>query len=58
MNIGPGEMILLLVLALLLFGPRRLPEIGRAVGEGIASFKRAVNAMTAPEWESKPARQV
>lgn len=45
-NIGPGELLLLAVVALLLFGPRRLPEIGKSVGEGIASFKRAMNTMT------------
>lgn len=45
-NIGPGELILLAAVALLLFGPRRLPEIGKAIGEGISSFKKAVNTMT------------
>jgi len=43
-NIGYGELILLAAVALLLFGPRRLPEIGKAIGEGMASFKKAVNA--------------
>lgn len=40
-NIGPGEMMLLALLALLLFGPKRLPEIGKAAGEAIASFRNA-----------------
>lgn len=47
-NIGAGELILLAAVALLLFGPRRLPEIGKAVGEGLASFKKAVNTMSDP----------
>lgn len=47
-NIGAGELILLAAVALLLFGPRRLPEIGKAVGEGLASFKKAVNTMSEP----------
>lgn len=47
-NIGPGELLLLAVVALLLFGPKRLPEIGRSVGEGLASFKKAMNSMADP----------
>lgn len=47
-NIGAGELILLAAVALMLFGPRRLPEIGKAVGEGLASFKKAVNGLSEP----------
>ena len=45
-NIGPGEMMLLALLALLLFGPKRLPEIGKAAGEAIASFRNASRELT------------
>ena len=38
-NIGTGEIILLLLLALLLFGAKRLPEIGRSMGKGMREFK-------------------
>lgn len=41
---GPMELVLLLVLALIIFGPKRLPEIGKATGEAINSFKHASNA--------------
>jgi len=44
MNIGP-EMLFLLLLAFLLFGPKRLPEIGRRLGKGLAEFKRASNEL-------------
>ena len=44
MNIGP-EMLFLLVLAFLLFGPKKLPEIGRKLGRGLAEFKRASNEL-------------
>jgi sec-independent protein translocase protein TatA len=40
--LGPTELIVILVVALLLFGPRRLPEIGQAVGKGIREFKDAI----------------
>src|ERR671932_2279648 len=42
-NIGPGEIILLLLLALLLFGAKRLPEIGRSLGKGMREFKDSVS---------------
>ena len=40
-SLGPPELILILVLAVLLFGPKRLPEIGDALGKSIKSFKTA-----------------
>jgi sec-independent protein translocase protein TatA len=42
-NIGPWEIILLLLLALLLFGAKRLPEIGRSMGKGMREFKDSVS---------------
>jgi len=39
-NLGMGEILVLLVLALLLFGAKRLPEIGRAAGSAIREFKK------------------
>ncbi len=43
MNIGMGEVILILVVVLLIFGASRLPEIGKALGKGIKEFKKEVN---------------
>ena len=42
-GIGISEMLILAVIALLVFGPKRLPEIGSAVGKGLKEFKEAVN---------------
>lgn len=42
MNLGIGEIIVILVVVLLLFGAKRLPEIGRAIGKGIKEFKEGV----------------
>jgi sec-independent protein translocase protein TatA len=39
--LGTTELLVIAVVALILFGPRKLPEIGRTVGKGIAEFKRA-----------------
>jgi sec-independent protein translocase protein TatA len=45
-DIGPLEIVLLLVLALLLFGAKRLPEIGRSLGSGMREFKDSVSGIT------------
>jgi len=39
-SIGPAELILIFVIALLVFGPKKLPEIGRSVGKALREFKR------------------
>jgi sec-independent protein translocase protein TatA len=38
----PAHLLAILVIALLLFGPKRLPELGKSLGAGIQSFRRAV----------------
>jgi TatA/E family protein of Tat protein translocase len=43
--IGVQEMILIFVLALLLFGPKKLPELGRMLGKGLSEFRRAKNEL-------------
>src|SRR5947209_9057094 len=43
MNLGMPEMIFIFLLALIIFGPKRLPEIGRQLGKAITDFKRASN---------------
>lgn len=43
-NIGPTELIVVLVVALLILGPKRLPEVGRSLGRGIGSFRRGLTA--------------
>ncbi len=45
MNLGFPEILFLFLLALLLFGPKKLPEIGRQIGRGLAEFKRASNEL-------------
>jgi sec-independent protein translocase protein TatB len=45
MNLGFPEMLFLFVLALLLFGPKKMPEIGRQIGRALAEFKRASNEL-------------
>ena len=40
-NIGPQELILILVLALIIFGPKRLPEMGKNIGKGLREIRQA-----------------
>ena len=45
-SIGMPELIIIFVIALVVFGPRRLPELGRSLGQGISEFKRATTHFT------------
>src|SRR5512144_215531 len=40
-SIGMPELVLIFIVALLVFGPKKLPEIGKSIGKGLAEFKRA-----------------
>ena len=44
-NIGIGELLVILVIILVLFGAKRLPEIGKALGEGLREFKKAAQGL-------------
>ncbi|HEV8200746.1 MAG TPA: twin-arginine translocase TatA/TatE family subunit [Candidatus Polarisedimenticolia bacterium] len=66
-SIGGPELLLIFVVALLIFGPRKLPELGKSLGKGLAEFRRAANDLrdsletevaregTAPQASSLPA---
>ncbi len=47
MNLGLPEMIFIFLLALIIFGPKKLPEIGRQIGKAMNEFKRASNEFRA-----------
>ena len=49
--IGPWEIAILLVIVLLVFGPKRLPEMGRSLGKGMREFK---NSITGKDEEAAP----
>ena len=44
-SIGMPELIIIFVIALVIFGPRKLPELGRSLGKSLAEFKRASNEL-------------
>jgi sec-independent protein translocase protein TatA len=54
-NIGPLEVIVVLIIALVVFGPKRLPELGKSMGRGIREFRSTITGKDdepAPELES------
>jgi sec-independent protein translocase protein TatA len=54
MGINGFEWVLIFVVALLLFGPKKLPELGRAVGKSIREFKNATSGILSDDEEKKP----
>ncbi len=46
-GIGAGELIIILIAGLIIFGPSKLPEVGRAIGKGLREFRKAQAAFTA-----------
>jgi sec-independent protein translocase protein TatA len=57
-NVAPYQIIILLVIALLLFGAKRLPEIGRSLGTGMREFKNSVTGKDDEPAQLPPAQQV
>ncbi|HXK58523.1 MAG TPA: TatA/E family twin arginine-targeting protein translocase [Acidobacteriota bacterium] len=51
-NIGFPELVVIFIIALLVFGPRKLPELGKTLGKGLAEFKRASNELKRT-WEEE-----
>ena len=53
-NIGPMEIAIVLIIALIVFGPKRLPELGKSLGKGIQEFKGTISGV---KTEADPARK-
>lgn len=45
-NVGPLELAIVLIIALIVFGPKRLPELGRSLGKGIREFRGSLSGET------------
>ena len=54
-NVGPLELAIVLIIALVVFGPKRLPELGRSLGRGIREFRGSVSGDSRDEPESRDA---
>ena len=59
-NVGPLELIVVLIIALVIFGPKRLPELGRSMGKGIREFKKSITdvdrSLREPERDARVER--
>jgi sec-independent protein translocase protein TatA len=51
-SLGMQEIIIIFILALIIFGPRKLPELGKTIGKGLAEFKKASNELK-QTWEEE-----
>jgi TatA/E family protein of Tat protein translocase len=51
-SLGMQEIIVIFILALIVFGPRKLPELGKTLGKGLAEFKKASNELK-QTWEEE-----
>ena len=50
-SVGMPELLIIFIIALIIFGPRRLPELGKAVGQTINEFKKGANNLREPDKE-------
>ena len=61
-NVGPMELFIILVIVLVLFGAKRVPEIGASIGKGIREFKKSMSdvdrAIRDPERDASPAERL
>ncbi|WGD64830.1 sec-independent protein translocase protein TatAY [Bacillus subtilis] len=53
MPIGPGSLAVIAIVALIIFGPKKLPELGKAAGDTLREFKNATKGLTSDEDEKK-----
>ncbi|HDJ22990.1 MAG: Sec-independent protein translocase TatA [Candidatus Aminicenantes bacterium 4484_214] len=47
--VGPSELLVIILLIVLIFGARRLPELGKSLGEGIKNFRKSISSKEEPE---------
>ena len=57
-NVGPLELAIVLIIALVIFGPKRLPELGRSMGRGIREFRSSISGKDDEEEESSRPPQI
>ena len=56
-SLGMPELIVIFVVALVVFGPSKLPELGKSLGEAIRGFKKSVNESDKPPIENSDSRK-
>jgi sec-independent protein translocase protein TatA len=57
-SIGPMELIIVLIIALVVLGPKRLPEAGKSLGKGMREFKNSLSSMNSDDDDVEDAKQI
>jgi sec-independent protein translocase protein TatA len=55
--VGPTELLLILLIVVIIFGARRLPDLGKGLGEGIKNFKKGISGKDSGDKDSDPDKQ-
>jgi sec-independent protein translocase protein TatA len=55
-NVGPLELIIVLAIALIVLGPKKLPEFGKSIGSGMREFKDSLTSSTTRDEDEDPVR--
>jgi sec-independent protein translocase protein TatA len=53
-NVGPMQLVIVLIIALVILGPKRLPEVGRSLGAGMREFKDSITGGGDDDDEERP----
>ena len=54
-NVGPMELIVILAIALIVLGPKKLPEVGKSLGKGMREFKESLSGDSNRDDDDRPA---
>ena len=57
-NVGPMELIVVLVIALVVLGPKKLPEVGKSLGKGMREFKESLSNMSGDDDDAESAKRI
>jgi sec-independent protein translocase protein TatA len=55
-NIGPMELVVVLIIALVVLGPKKLPEVGRSLGKGMREFKDSISNVSSDDERDESKR--
>jgi sec-independent protein translocase protein TatA len=57
-NIGPMELVVVLIIALVVLGPKKLPEVGKSLGKGMREFKESLSNITDDDDEDAKSKRL